>query len=440
MLKRTFTLLAAVAALFATFTQAAHAQTDALTWQAEYWSNTALDGQPAVERDETGLDHNWDDDAPVAGIDDDTFSARWETAAALDPGIYAFSVTADDGVRVYVDDQLLIDEWQEQSASTYTAFFTVSDADDVTSFRVEYFEAYGNAVLTASWEPFNMDVSADDTWTGVYYDNISLTPPIEATDEREELDFLYDETAPVAGVGEDTWSAVWTRSVEIPADGIYRFSVLADDGVRLYVDNQLVINAFIDQSATTYTADVSLEAGTTDVTVAYYERTGDAVLDVTWERLTDIDRPDAYSDEGFLVDNSDPRAVTGGPAWVTRDGAFDNGYQISANSTAQEPPYEWMRWYINDYTEANPGQYEVWVYIPTQVDLTDSARYWVHHFGGYTQTVVDQQANQGEWISLGEYRFGALNHEAFVSLSDVTGEPEGTTNVAFDAVQIVPAP
>jgi type IV pilus assembly protein PilY1 len=58
--------------------------------------------------------------------------------------------------------------------------------------------------------------------------------------------------------------------------GTYTFTVRADDGLRLYVDGKLVLDKWIDQSATTYTVNVPLTAGTHTVVMQYYENTWDA--------------------------------------------------------------------------------------------------------------------------------------------------------------------
>jgi len=81
----------------------------------------------------------------------------------------------------------------------------------------------------------------------------------------------------------------------------------------------------------------------------------------------------------------------------------------------------------------------VFVYIPTVGATTNSCTVLVHSSRGYTAVIVDQSANQGKWVSLGKYSFTHEEHvDQFIALSDVTGEPMGTTQVAFDAVLFVP--
>ena len=46
------------------------------------------------------------------------FSVRWVKTQNVSAGIHTFTATADDGVRVYLDGTLVIDQWRDQSATT----------------------------------------------------------------------------------------------------------------------------------------------------------------------------------------------------------------------------------------------------------------------------------------------------------------------------------
>jgi hypothetical protein len=62
-------------------------------------------------------------------------------------GIYRFSVTGDDGVKLYIDGQVKIDKWFTQG--TYTADATLSAAPH--EIKLEYFEGGGPGVARLSW-------------------------------------------------------------------------------------------------------------------------------------------------------------------------------------------------------------------------------------------------------------------------------------------------
>jgi hypothetical protein len=77
------------------------------------------------------------------------------------------------------------------------------------------------------------------------------------TRSDDTIDFDWDGGAPAAAVPPDLFSARWTRTKSYAA-GTYRFSVTGDDGIRVLVDGTEVINGWLQQAPTTYTADVPL--------------------------------------------------------------------------------------------------------------------------------------------------------------------------------------
>jgi hypothetical protein len=123
------------------------------SWKGEYFNNIALSGSPPMVRpDGTGfLNFNFGDGGPGGncGLGVDNFSARWTRTVNFAAGVYRFSVTVDDGVRLYVDGQLKIDKWFPQGATTYTADVTLSAG--LHDIKLEYFESGGPGVALLSW-------------------------------------------------------------------------------------------------------------------------------------------------------------------------------------------------------------------------------------------------------------------------------------------------
>src|SRR5439155_1639036 len=109
----------------------------------------------------------------------------------------------------------------------------------------------------------------------------------------------------------DNFSARWTRNVSFPA-GSVTFTVRADDGVRLFLDGVAIIDQWHDQPATTYTATRTVTAGTHEVRVEYYEKTGDAVIQVSWTGGA----PPPRTDERRTGNTGG----AGGPAFTLTDG------------------------------------------------------------------------------------------------------------------------
>jgi PKD repeat protein/glucose/arabinose dehydrogenase len=119
-------------------------------YRAEYFPNQTLSGAPRTVRCEAAIDNNWGSGSPAGtGVGPDRFSARWRQTRSFTSGRYRFTATADDGVRVWVDNTLLIDRWRDQSATSYSANRTLSGGSHV--IRMEYYENGGLAVARLSF-------------------------------------------------------------------------------------------------------------------------------------------------------------------------------------------------------------------------------------------------------------------------------------------------
>ncbi|MEA2552728.1 MAG: beta-glucosidase [Fimbriimonadaceae bacterium] len=120
--------------------------------KAEFWANQNFEGAPALTRTDRNIDFDWIDDAPAAEVPKDHFSAVWTgTLTAPETGEYDISVTSDDGVRVYVDDKLLAENWSDHAASTVTGKVTMKAGVPVP-IRVEYYEGGGQASIKLGWQ------------------------------------------------------------------------------------------------------------------------------------------------------------------------------------------------------------------------------------------------------------------------------------------------
>jgi len=121
-------------------------------WRAAYYANTDLEGKPIVVREDS-VEHDWGDHAPHEAIAPDKFSIRWDTCLRVDQaGPAVFQINANDGARVLIDGELLIDAWDRDDATQRHGFGTGQLELDagVHHLRVEYYENLGVASVKFS--------------------------------------------------------------------------------------------------------------------------------------------------------------------------------------------------------------------------------------------------------------------------------------------------
>lgn len=115
------------------------------SWTAQYFNNAALSGSPVLIQSEGSPSHVWGSGSPGASVPADNFSARWTSTQTLDAANYQLSVRADDGVRVFVDGVLVINEFHSATTTIYTANLNLGAGQH--TIMIEYYEAGGDAFL-----------------------------------------------------------------------------------------------------------------------------------------------------------------------------------------------------------------------------------------------------------------------------------------------------
>ncbi len=256
------------------------------TWRGEYFANRTLSGSPRAVREDVIIDFNWGRGQPRAEIPADNFSVRWTGKANFDSATYRFRVLGDDGVRLWVDDVLVLDQWKDQSATEYTV--DVALAKGSHTLKVEYYEHTHDARVRLRWERQPNPTFAD--WKGQYYANrdLSGSPLLVRNDRR--IDFNWRQAAPAVGLPGDRFSARWTRKILFQG-GDYRFVVRADDGVRVFVDGKKIIDEWHDSAGKRdYVATVAL-SGQKTIIVEYYENAGSALIKFAIEHLSPTATP-----------------------------------------------------------------------------------------------------------------------------------------------------
>jgi hypothetical protein len=116
----------------------------------EYYNNRTLSGNPAFTQNTSSINFDWGNGGPGNGLSSDNFSIRWQGVFSFDNATYTFSTSDDDGVRLYVDNNLQIDAWKDQAVTTYTKDVPLSSGNH--TIKIEYYENSGGAVAKASWQ------------------------------------------------------------------------------------------------------------------------------------------------------------------------------------------------------------------------------------------------------------------------------------------------
>jgi YVTN family beta-propeller protein len=265
--------------------------------RGRYFANETLSGNPVLTRTEA-VNADWGTGSPGTGVPADSFSVRWDgEVQATVAGSYRFQTVSDDGVRLWVNGQLLIDNWTVHAPTTDTSNAITLAAGQRVSIVMEYFERGGGAVAQLNWiapgaasatviPAAQLYASTTVSGTGLrgqYFANRTLSgSPVLTRTEPVNAD--WGTGSPGAGVPADNFSARWTGTLQVPAAGSYRFATLSDDGVRLWVNGQQLINNWTVHAPTTDTsAPVTLQAGQrVSIRVEYFEQGVGAVMRLLW--------------------------------------------------------------------------------------------------------------------------------------------------------------
>ena len=116
--------------------------------KGEYFNNEQLTGDPALVRTDKTVAFKWGDDSYISGGPVDHFSIRWTgyfIPKTTDD--YKFYTSADDGVRLYIDGEPVIDDWKRH-AETLDSFGKRFEAGKPYQIKLEYFEATGGATAS----------------------------------------------------------------------------------------------------------------------------------------------------------------------------------------------------------------------------------------------------------------------------------------------------
>jgi PKD repeat protein len=256
---------------------------------AEYYDNIDFTSLKLTRANEA-VNFNWGSGSPNPSIGSDTFSVRWTGQVVPKfSQTYTFYTRSDDGVRLWVDGQLIIDNWTDHSLVEDRGTIALV-AGQSYSIRMDYYENTGPAVAMLLWSsPSEKKQPIPPTQLyparglyAEYFDNIDLTNQ-KFTQVISKPSFNWGLKSPASPIQPDTFSVRWSGMLESRASETYTFYTTSDDGVRLWVNNQLIVDNWTDHTATTNTGTIALAAGERyNLQLDYYDNTGPARIDLFW--------------------------------------------------------------------------------------------------------------------------------------------------------------
>jgi hypothetical protein len=243
-----------------------------------------------VSQIDANVNFDWGTNSPVPNIGADTFSVRW--TGQVRPRYsesYYFYTTTDDGVRLWVNGQLILDRWFDQGPTEWANSITLT-AGQLYDLKMEFYDNAVGATARLAWSSASQPkeiIPQDRLYVGTglrgeYYDNQDLTN-LKFTRVDPVINANWGNGAPDPTMGPDTYSVRWTGRVQPSFSETYTFYTTSDDGVRLWVNGVQLINNWTDHAPTVNSGTITLNAGQTyDIKMEFYENAIGAVAKLEW--------------------------------------------------------------------------------------------------------------------------------------------------------------
>ena len=218
----------------------------------------------------------------------------------------------------------------------YTGSFAITNS---VGLRARAFKAgaVDSGVATATFLS-SASIGNGTGLTGAYFSSqfktFATPPTLLRTDAT--LNFDWGSGPPDASISADNFTVIWTGAVQPQFEEIYTFYTRVDDGVRLWVNGQLVVDRWIDQAPTEWNGSIAVHAGQKyPITMEYYENGGGAVAQLSWSSpstaKTIVPQSQLYPRyaSSFLPVNN---AFTNGTFRLQLSGLVGKGYVLQATT------------------------------------------------------------------------------------------------------------
>ena len=234
----------------------------------------------------------WGSGSPAVQVPPDRFSVRWTgRLQTRHAGWHSFHAVTDEGVRLWIDGRLIIDRWSDHPVTEHTGVIAL-EPGRYYPLLMEYREKTSNAVAQLWWTepggvkevvPQSQLYPSGSGLRGSYFTGTNLTN-ISFTRIDGTVNFAWSNSTPDPSMLTSNYSIRWSGRVRTKQAGHYTFSTLSDDGVKLTVNGQVLINNWTVHAPTLNSATLSnLSAGQLyTVSLEYFNHAGDGSIALRW--------------------------------------------------------------------------------------------------------------------------------------------------------------
>jgi hypothetical protein len=178
-------------------------------------------------------------------------------------------------------------------------------------------------------------IGAGNGLSAFYYNNMTLsgTPTVTEVDPTVNFDAPSGQDLPALPATQ--WSAKWEGQVQAQYSETYTFTTVSDDGVRLYVNGQEIINDWGVHAPTTDAGSITLVAGQRyNIEMDYFQDLGGAEAQLYWSGPSTPQEIIPQSQLSSLVATSTAPAVVGSGGGLS--GSYYNNMTLSGTPTVTE--------------------------------------------------------------------------------------------------------
>ncbi len=115
-----------------------------------YYSNITMSGSPSLVSNDSQINFDWGGNPPARAVSRGGFSVRWQGNFTFAAGTYQFSAVTSDGMRLYLDGTLVLNQWNDQPPTMYKVEQALSQGTHLIT--VEYYEKTGVASAHLTWQ------------------------------------------------------------------------------------------------------------------------------------------------------------------------------------------------------------------------------------------------------------------------------------------------